>query len=154
VTKVETRPGNPALANMTTQTEYSGYADHGEILTDIKSPGHIVQRQGGRVTLDIQVKTWETNNPYLVFPVPPHAQAAATSRGALCTKKSRHRSIGRLPQHPRTQVEAKQSDKRNAQQRKNRSSLDHAADANVSACEDHGARRCTDGKRKVHVGGN
>src|SRR5712691_9070285 len=72
VTKVETRPDNPALANFATETEYSGYADHGEILTDIKSPGRMVRRQGGRPILDIQVKTWEANNPYLVFPVPPN----------------------------------------------------------------------------------
>ena len=75
VTKVETRPDNPALANLATETEYSDYADHGEILTDIKSPGHIVQRQGGRPMLDIQVKMWEANNPYLVFPVPPNVKA-------------------------------------------------------------------------------
>ena len=72
VTKVEARPGNPALANMAMEMEYSDYADHGEILTDIKSPGHIVQRQGGRTILDIQVKMWEANNPYLIFPVPPN----------------------------------------------------------------------------------
>ena len=80
VTKVETRPDNPALASMATETEYSGYADHGEILTDIKSPGHIAQRQGGRLTLDIEVKMWEANNPYLVFPVPPNVKTAAPSR--------------------------------------------------------------------------
>ena len=74
VTKVETRPDNPALANMAIQMEYSDYADHGEILTDIKSPGHIVQRQNGRPMLDIQVKVWEANNPYLVFPVPPNVK--------------------------------------------------------------------------------
>jgi len=78
VAKVETRPDNPALANMATETEYSGYADHGEILTDIKSPGHIVQRQGGRPILDIEVKMWEANDPYLVFPVPPNVKAAAS----------------------------------------------------------------------------
>ena len=63
VTKVETLPGNIVA-------EYSGYADHGEVLSDILSPGHIVQKQGGRTTLDIQIKAWEANNPYLVFPVP------------------------------------------------------------------------------------
>jgi len=63
VTKVETLPGNLVA-------EYSGYADHGEVLSDILSPGHIVQKQGGRTTLDIQIKAWEANNPYLVFPVP------------------------------------------------------------------------------------
>jgi hypothetical protein len=80
VTKVETRPDNPALANLAIEMEYSEYADHGEVLTDIKSPGHIVQRQGGRPMLEIQVKMWETNNPYLVFPVPPNVKTAAASR--------------------------------------------------------------------------
>jgi hypothetical protein len=74
VTKVETRPGDPALTSLATETEYSGYADHGEILTDIKSPAHIVQKQGGRPIMDIEVKTWEANNPYLVFPVPANVK--------------------------------------------------------------------------------
>src|SRR2546427_1786732 len=78
VTKVETRPDNPALANMATETEYSGYADHGEVLTDINSPGRIVKKQGGRPILDIQVSMWEANNPYLVFPVPPNVKTAAS----------------------------------------------------------------------------
>jgi hypothetical protein len=79
VTKVETRPDNPARVNLATQTEYSSYADRGEVLTDIKSPGHIIRRQGGRTLLDMEVKVWESNNPYLVFPVPPNVKAAATS---------------------------------------------------------------------------
>jgi hypothetical protein len=77
VTRVETRSDNPALAALTTQTEYSNYADRAEILTDIKTPGRIVRRQGGRTILDIEVKTWDTNNPYLVFPVPPNVKTAA-----------------------------------------------------------------------------
>jgi len=80
VRKVETRSDNTALGNLATEMEYSGYADHGEVLTDIKSPGHIVRRQGGRPVLDIEVKTWEANNPYLVFPVPPNVKTAAASR--------------------------------------------------------------------------
>ena len=73
VTRVETRSDNPALV---TQTDYANYADRAEIPTDIKTPGRIVRRQGGRTVLDIAVKTWETNNPYLVFPVPPNVKAA------------------------------------------------------------------------------
>ena len=80
ITKVEVRPGNAALANLASETEYSGYADHGEILTDIQSPGRIVQKQGGRTVLDIQIKTWESNNPYLIFPVPPNVKTVANSR--------------------------------------------------------------------------
>jgi hypothetical protein len=77
ITRVETRADNPALASLATQTEYSNYADRGEVLSDIKSPGHIVRRQGGRTVLDIEVKTWESNNPYLVFPVPVNVKASA-----------------------------------------------------------------------------
>lgn len=77
VTRVETRSDTPALATLATQTEYSSYADRGEVLSDIKSPGRIIRRQGGRTLLDIEVKTWEANNPYLVFPVPSNVKAAA-----------------------------------------------------------------------------
>lgn len=58
------------------EADYSDYADHGEILTDIKSPGHIVQKRGGSTVLDIQIKTWDANNPYLVFPVPQNVKMA------------------------------------------------------------------------------
>jgi hypothetical protein len=76
VAKVETRTDNPALTDLLTETEYSDYADHGEIATDVKSPGHIVRKQGGHPVLDIQVKMWDANNPYLVFPVPENVKKA------------------------------------------------------------------------------
>ena len=59
---------------MVTEADYSDYADHGEILTDLRSPGHIVEKQGGYPVLDIQVKMADLNNPYLVFPVPDARQ--------------------------------------------------------------------------------
>jgi len=74
VTRVETRSDNLALV---TQTDYANYADRAEILTDIKTPGLIVRRQAGRTVLDVEVKTWDTNNPYLVFPVPANVRTAA-----------------------------------------------------------------------------
>lgn len=77
VAEVETRTDNAALAEMVTETEYSDYADHGEILTDVKSPGHIVQKLGGHPVLDIQVKKVDANNPYLVFPIPENVMKAA-----------------------------------------------------------------------------
>ena len=76
VTKVETRSDNAALTELVTETEYSDYADHGELLTDIKSPGHIIEKQAGRPVLDIRVKMVDANNPYLIFPVPPNVKAA------------------------------------------------------------------------------
>jgi hypothetical protein len=77
VAKVETRTDNPALTDMITETVYSDYADHGEIATDVKSPGHIVRKQDGHPILDIQVKMLDANNPYLVFPVPENVKKAA-----------------------------------------------------------------------------
>jgi hypothetical protein len=79
ITKVETRSDNPARANLATETEYSNYADHAEVLTDIKTPGHIVRKQGSRTMFDFQVKTWETNDPYIVFPVPAAVKTAAAA---------------------------------------------------------------------------
>jgi len=70
VSKVETAGDNRRSGDLpSTETEYSDYADHGEILTDVKSPGHIVRKQGGHPVLDIRVKMVYANNPYLVFPV-------------------------------------------------------------------------------------
>lgn len=74
VTKVESKSDNPARANLVTEVDYSNYADHAEVLTDIKTPGHITRKQGGRTILDIDVKSWETNDPYLVFPVPANVK--------------------------------------------------------------------------------
>jgi hypothetical protein len=76
ITKVETQSDNPAMADLVTEVDYSDYADHGEILTDVKSPGHIVEKKGGRPVLDIQIKMWDANNPYLVFPVPEAVKKA------------------------------------------------------------------------------
>lgn len=82
ITKVEARADNAALANLNSEAEYSNYADHAEVLTDVKTPGRMVLKQDGRTVADITVKMWETNNPYLVFPVPPNVKAApaTTSR--------------------------------------------------------------------------
>jgi hypothetical protein len=83
VTKVETKSDNAAL---NTETDYSDYADHGEILTDVKSPGHIVRQQGGHPVQDIRVKSWDSNNPYFVFPVPASVKtAAAKTRAGVAT---------------------------------------------------------------------
>ena len=82
ITKVEARADNPALANLAMEAavmEYSDYADHAEVLTDIKTPGHIVGKREGRTMFDLTVKSWETNNPYVVFPVPPNVKAASAS---------------------------------------------------------------------------
>jgi len=66
VTKVETQgPGN-----LTTETEYSDYADRGDIPTDVQFPGHITRKNGGKTVVDLTVKKADGNNPYVVIPVP------------------------------------------------------------------------------------
>lgn len=78
IARVETHTDNPEHADLMTETEYSDYADHGEIATDVKSPGHIVRKQNGHPVLDMRVKMLDANNPYLVFPVPENVKKAAT----------------------------------------------------------------------------
>jgi hypothetical protein len=86
VTRVETKPDNPALTNLAREVEYSDYADHGEILTDIQSPGHIVEKEAGKPLLDLQIKMINANNPYLVFPVPQNVKAAAATQTSASAK--------------------------------------------------------------------
>ncbi|HYL83678.1 MAG TPA: hypothetical protein VE263_05555 [Candidatus Angelobacter sp.] len=76
IAKVETQADSAALSDLNTETVYSEYADHGEIATDVKSPGHIVRKQNGHPLLDLQVKMVDANNPYLVFPVPENVKKA------------------------------------------------------------------------------
>lgn len=78
VARVETQTDNPALRDLVTETEYSDYGDHGEIATDVKSPGRILQKQDGHAVLDIQLKMVDANNPYLVFPVPENVKKVAS----------------------------------------------------------------------------
>jgi hypothetical protein len=82
ITKVVAQTGG----GMDIEADYSDYADHGEILTDIKSPGHIVEKQGGSTVLDIQIKSWDANNPYLVFPIPQNVKMATQQSSKVAEK--------------------------------------------------------------------
>jgi hypothetical protein len=82
ITKVVTKPDNAAATDLVYEVEYSDYADHGEIATDIQSPGRIVQRVAGKPLLDVKIKTVDANNPYLVFPVPSNVKAERAQAGA------------------------------------------------------------------------
>jgi hypothetical protein len=73
ITKVETQSSDPKLVM---EADYSDYADHGEIATDVQFPGHIVLKQDGKTMLDLQVKMADCNNPYLVFPVPSNVSSS------------------------------------------------------------------------------
>jgi len=87
ITKVETQSDNPAFSNLVREVDYSDYADHGDILTDIKSPGHITMKQRGNTVLDVQIKKWDANNPYLVFPVPQNVRNAAGQESSKVAEK-------------------------------------------------------------------
>ena len=82
ITKVVTKPDNPAATDLAYEAEYSDYADHGQILTDVKSPGHIVERLAGKPLLDVKTTKVDADNPYLVFPVPPNVKAARAQTGS------------------------------------------------------------------------
>jgi hypothetical protein len=64
VTKVETH------GDINTEYDYSEYGDHGDDPSDVQFPGHIVEKQGGKVVLDLKVKMDDPNNPYAIFPTP------------------------------------------------------------------------------------
>jgi hypothetical protein len=63
--------------NLNTQTEYSDYADRSEIPTNVIFPGHIVRKRDGKVVLDLQMKMVDTNDPYIVIPVPDNVLKAS-----------------------------------------------------------------------------
>jgi hypothetical protein len=82
ITKVVTKPDTAAATDLVYEAEYSDYKDHGEILTDVKSPGHIVLKQAGKPLLDLTTTKVDADNPYLVFPIPPNVKAARASAGS------------------------------------------------------------------------
>lgn len=87
VERVETRTNDPVLGDMVTETTYSDYKDLSEITTDVPFPSHIVQKQGGFPVLDITITKADTNNPYVVFPVPDNVEKAPPSAVKVETQK-------------------------------------------------------------------
>lgn len=70
VEKVETRPDNPRLGSTVTETTYSDYKELSEIQSDVLFPARIVQKQNGVPVLDVTITKTDTNNPYVIFPIP------------------------------------------------------------------------------------
>lgn len=66
VVKVETQ----GPTDLTGETDFSDYADRSEIPTNVIFPGHIVRKRDGKVVADLQMMKVDTNNPYIVIPVP------------------------------------------------------------------------------------
>jgi hypothetical protein len=66
VTKIETWVGNPVVGDMPVETSFSDYKD----FSGVKFPIHIVQKQGGSMTLDLNVTSVEPNVPNAALQVP------------------------------------------------------------------------------------
>jgi hypothetical protein len=66
VTKTETWVGNPVVGDMPVETSLSDYRDFG----GVKFPMHIIQKQGGSMTLDLNVTSVEPNVPNAALQVP------------------------------------------------------------------------------------
>ena len=75
VEKVETRSAN-GRPNDTVETTYSDYKDLSEIQSDVLFPSRILRKQGGVAVLDVTITKTDTNNPYVVFPVPDNVEKA------------------------------------------------------------------------------
>ena len=76
ISRVEVKTDNPVLGDTVTETTYSDYKDIGEIPSDVQFPTHIAVKQGGFPVLDLTVTKTDTNNPYLIVPVPEAIQKA------------------------------------------------------------------------------
>jgi glyoxylase-like metal-dependent hydrolase (beta-lactamase superfamily II) len=87
VERVETRTDNPVLGDMVTETTYSDYKELSEITTDVLFPTRVVQKQGGFPVLDLTITKTDTNNPYVVFPVPDSVEKAAPAGVKVETQK-------------------------------------------------------------------
>jgi len=87
VERVETRTSDPVLGDLITETTYSDYKDLSEITTDVPFPTHIVQKQGGFPVMDLIVTKADTNNPYVVFPVPDNVEKAPPAAVKVETQK-------------------------------------------------------------------
>lgn len=77
--RVETRTDDPILGDLVTDTVYTDYKNLDEIQTDVLFPAHVVQTRGGFPVLDLTISKADTNNPYVVFPVPDNVEKAPTT---------------------------------------------------------------------------
>jgi hypothetical protein len=77
--KVEARFDNPATAIVTTYAQYADWNDADlpqarRALSDVQFPKRITTTVGGKPVLDITITKTDTNNPYVIMPVPPNVK--------------------------------------------------------------------------------
>jgi len=82
IDRVEARVNHPVLGDTALEATYSDYGDWNEAgyKSDVMFPRHIVQKVGGLPMLDLTITKTNTQNPYVVFPVPDNVEKAAASR--------------------------------------------------------------------------
>jgi len=79
VEKSEARFDNPATAIVMTFTDYGDWNDadlpkEKRALSDVLFPRHIVETLGGKPSLDLMITKTDTNNPYVIMPVPANVK--------------------------------------------------------------------------------
>jgi hypothetical protein len=84
IDRVEARVNHPVLGDTVLEATYSDYGDWNEAgyKSDVMFPRHIVQKLGGLPILDLTITKTNTQNPYVVFPVPENVEKAAAERPA------------------------------------------------------------------------
>jgi glyoxylase-like metal-dependent hydrolase (beta-lactamase superfamily II) len=83
VSKVETWMPNPVLGDMSIETTFSDYKDFG----GVKFPGHIVQKQGGYMVLDLTVANVTPNPPDAAIVAPDAVKQAAAPAMSVASEK-------------------------------------------------------------------
>ena len=83
VSKVETWIPNPVLGDMLVETSFSDYKDYG----GVKFPSHIVQKQGGYMTLDINVASVKVNPPDADMAAPDSVKQAVAPPVVAASQK-------------------------------------------------------------------
>lgn len=79
VEKSEARFDNPANAIVMTFSDYGDWNDadlpkEKRALSDVPFPRHIVETVGGKPSLDLMITKTDTNNPYVIMPVPANVK--------------------------------------------------------------------------------
>jgi hypothetical protein len=82
IDRVEARVNHPVLGDTVLEASYSDYGDWNEAgyKSDVMFPRHIVQKLGGLPLLDLTITKTNTQNPYVVFPLPDNVEKAAAAR--------------------------------------------------------------------------
>jgi glyoxylase-like metal-dependent hydrolase (beta-lactamase superfamily II) len=83
VTKIETWIPNPVLGDMSVETTFSDYKDFG----GVKFPAHVVQKQGGYMTLDLNINSVQPNPADAAMAAPDAVKQAVAPAVVAASQK-------------------------------------------------------------------